>query len=409
MVNFLTLDDFNFKNKTVLLRVDFNSPIEPKNHRILEDTRIRAHGETTIKELSEKGAKTVILAHQGRKGDPDFIPLKQHAEILSKILKTPVRYVDDLYGEKARAAIKRLKSGEILVLENVRDFALETKDGTPEDQAKTDLVKNLAPLADFFINDAFAAAHRAHVSMVGFTAVLPSGAGRIMERELKSLSKVLETPEKPCIFVFGGAKADDSLEISKYVLDKGIATQVLTGGVIGQVFTAAKGYDLGKPNMKFLEKSEATKLIPGIRELVQKYKDRVKTPEDFAIEEDGKRKEITTEELPTECPIYDIGTKTVKSYGAAISKAKSVVISGPMGKYENSDFNYGTKNVLEQVAKSKAFSLAGGGHTIAAIELFKLTHKISYISTAGGALIEFLMGKKLPGVDALEKAASRTL
>jgi phosphoglycerate kinase len=407
MAKFLTLDDFDVKNKTVIVRVDFNSPIDPKTHKILEDTRILAHGETTIKELSDKGAKTVILAHQGRKGDPDFIPLKQHSEILSKILKKPVKYVDDLYGEKAKIAIRSLKSGEILVLENVRDFALETKDGTPEDQAKTDLVKNLAPLADFFINDAFAAAHRAHVSMVGFTAVLPSGAGRIMERELKSLNKVLENPEKPCVFIFGGAKADDSLEISKYVLDKGIATQVLTGGVIGQVFTVAQGYDLGKPNMAFLEKNEAIKLVPGIRELIRKYKDRVRTPIDFAIEENGKRKEITTEELPTECSIYDIGAKTVKSYGAIICKAKSVVISGPMGKYEDSNFKYGTKKVLEQVANSKAFSLAGGGHTIAALGLFKLTDEISYISTAGGALIEFLMGKKLPGVTALEKAALR--
>lgn len=407
MAKFLTLDDIKVKDKVVLVRVDFNSPIDPKTQKILEDTRIRAHAETTIKELAEKGAKTVILAHQGRKGDPDFIPLKQHAEILGKILKKPVKYVDDLYGEKAKAAIKTLRSGEILVLENVRNFPLETKDGTPEDQAKTDLVKNLAPLADFFVNDAFAAAHRAHVSMVGFTPVLPSVAGRIMERELKSLSKVLENPKKPCVFIFGGAKADDSLEISKYVLDKGIASQVLTGGVIGQVFTVAKGYDLGKANMEFLEKNDSMKLVSGIRELVQKYKDSIKTPEDFAVEEDGKRKEITAKELPTKYPMFDIGTRTVKNYGEIISKAKSIVMSGPMGKYEDSKFNNGTKGVLEEVANSKAFSLAGGGHTIAAIELFKLTDKISYISTAGGALIEFLMGKKLPGVTALERAASK--
>jgi phosphoglycerate kinase len=407
MTKFLTLDDIKVKDKVVLVRVDFNSPIDPRTQRILEDTRIRAHAETTIQELSEKGAKTVILAHQGRKGDPDFISLEQHAGILSKILKKPVEYVNDLYGEKAKKAIKSLKSGEILVLENVRNFALETKDGTPEDQAKTDLVKNLAPLADFFVNDAFAAAHRAHVSMVGFTAILPSVAGRIMERELKSLNRVLESPDKPCIFIFGGAKADDSLEISKYVLDKGIATQVLTGGVIGQVFCAAKGYDLGRPNMKFLEKGESMKLMPGIRELMQKYKDSIKTPEDFAVDKNGKRKEITTKELPTIYPIFDIGARTVKSYGKIISKAKSIVISGPMGKYEDNEFDFGTKSVLEQVANSGGFSLAGGGHTIAAIELFKLTDKFSYISTAGGALIEFLMGKKLPGVTALEKAESK--
>jgi phosphoglycerate kinase len=408
MPKFLTLDDVNVKDKVVLVRVDFNSAIDPKTHKILEDARIRASGETTIKELSEKGAKVVILAHQGRKGDPDFIPLKQHAEILSKILKKPLKYVDDLYGEKAKNAIKGLKSGEILVLENVRTFAGETKDGTPEEHAKTELVKNLAPLADLFVNDAFAAAHRAHASIVGFTAVLPSVAGRIMERELKSLGKVLENPEKPCIFILGGAKADDSLEISKYVLDKQIANHVLTGGVVGQVFLAAKGVDLGKPNMDYLEKKELTGFLSGIKALIQKYPDKIKTPLDMAVEVKGKRKEISVNELPTEYPTYDVGTKTVDEYAKIIRKAKSIVISGPMGVYENKEFSFGTKTILEEIANSKAFSLAGGGHTISAIEEFGLTKKISYISTAGGALIEFLMGKKLPGVAALEKAATRT-
>jgi phosphoglycerate kinase len=408
MPKFLTLDDVKVKDKVVLVRVDFNSAIDPKTHKILEDARIRAHAETTIKELSEKGAKVVILAHQGRKGDPDFIPLKQHAEILGKILKKPVKYVDDLYGEKAKNAIKSLKSGEILVLENVRTFAGETKDGTPEEHAKTELVRNLAPLADVFVNDAFAAAHRAHVSMVGFTAVLPSVAGRIMERELKSLGKVLENPEKPCIFILGGAKADDSLEISKYVLDKEIANYVLTGGVVGQVFLAAKGVDLGKPNMDYLEKKELMGFLPGIKALIQKYPNKIKTPLDMAIEVKGKRKEISVNELPTEYPTYDIGAKTVNDYAKIVRKAKSIVISGPMGVYENKEFSFGTKKTLEEIANSKAFSLAGGGHTISAIEEFGLTKKISYISTAGGALIEFLMGKKLPGVVALEKAAART-
>ena len=408
MPKFLTLDDVKVEDKVVLVRVDFNSAIDPKTHKILEDARIRAHAETTLKELAEKGAKVVILAHQGRKGDPDFIPLKQHAEILGKILKRPVKYVDDLFGEKAKNAIRGLKSGEILVLENVRTFAGETKDGSPEEHAKTELVKNLAPLADLFVNDAFAAAHRAHASIVGFTAVLPSVAGRIMERELKSLSKVLENPEKPCIFVLGGAKADDSLEISKYVLDKGIADYVLTGGVVGQVFLAAKGVDLGKTNMDYLKKKELMGLLPGIKALVQKYPDRIKTPQDLAVEVAGKRKEISLKELPTEYSTYDIGTRTVDDYIKIIRKAKSIVISGPMGVYENKEFSFGTRRILEEIANSKAFSLAGGGHTISAIEEFGLTKKISYVSTAGGALIEFLMGKKLPGVVALERAAART-
>jgi phosphoglycerate kinase len=404
MAKYRTLDDFNVKDKVVLVRVDFNSEIDPNTKKVTSDVRIRAHAESTLKELAEKGAKTVVLAHQGRKGDPDFTPLKQHAAILAKILKCPVKYIDVVFGDKAEKAIKALQGGEILVLENVRSFDGETKNGTPEEHAKTELVQALAPLADLFVNDAFAAAHRGHVSMVGFTAVLPSAAGRIMERELKSLSKALEKPEKPCVYVMGGAKADDSLEISKFVLGNGIADSVLVGGVTSQLFLAAKGVDLGKGNMAFLEKKQLLGLVPGIKELMQKYRDKVVVPVDVALDVKGKRKEIPVSKLPSEYSIFDIGAKTVENYAKIIAKAKSIVVSGPMGVYENKEFNYGTKKVLEAIANSKAFSLAGGGNTIAAIEEYGLTKKIGYISTAGGALIEFLMGKKLPGVAALENA-----
>ncbi len=408
MPKILTLDDFDFKGKTALVRVDFNSPIDPNTKKILDDTRIKAHGESTIKELSEKGAKVVILAHQGRPGDPDFTPLKEHAENLARIVGKPVKYADDVYGEKAQKAIKELENGEILVLENVRTFSDEQKKGTPEEHAKTEMVRKLAPLADVFVNDAFAAAHRAHVSIVGFTAVLPSVAGRIMERELKALGKVVHNPEKPCVYILGGAKADDSLKISQYVLKNQVADHVLTGGVVGHLFLSAKGVDLGKPNMELLEKKELMGLVPGIRELMKDYPGKIEVPTDLAVEENGKRLEILTNELPTNYPIFDIGAETVKKYSDIIEGAKSIVISGPMGVFENKEFAYGTKKTFDAIAESKAFSLVGGGHTIAAVEELGLANKMGYVSTAGGALIEFLMGGQLPGVVALEKAAART-
>jgi phosphoglycerate kinase len=406
MAKYKTLDDFQVKDKVVLVRVDFNSEVDPQTKHVTSDVRIKAHAESTIKELAEKGAKTVIIAHQGRKGDPDFTPLKQHAEILGKSLNRPVKYVDDVFGDKAKAAIKALKDGEILVLENVRSWDGETKSGTPEQQSKTALVQNLAPLADLFVNDAFSAAHRGHASMVGFTAVLPSAAGRIMERELRSLGKALEKPEHPCVYVMGGAKADDSLEISKYVLGNGIADYVMLGGVTGQLFLAAKGVDLGKGNMAFLEKKELMQFVPGIKDLLAKYPKAVMVPVDVALDVDGKRKEIPVSELPTDYGMVDIGAQTVEAYSKIIATAKSIVVSGPMGMYEKPQFNYGTKKVLEAIADSKGFSLAGGGNTIAAIEEYGLEKKMGYISTAGGALIEFLMGKKLPGVVALETASA---
>lgn len=408
MARFLTIDDVDVKGKVVLVRVDFNSPVDPETKRVLDDTRIRAHGESTLKELVEKGARVVVLAHQGRPGEPDFIPLRQHAEILERVMGIPVKYVDDLYGEKAKRAIRELKDGEVLVLENTRTYPDERKKKTPEEHAKSEFVKNLAEVADIFVNDAFAAAHRAHASIIGFTPLLPSVAGRIMERELNALSRVLESPEKPCVFILGGAKADDSLRISKYVLENGIADYVLTGGLTGHLFLVAKGFDLGSPNMDLLEKQGVLDLTGGIKNLMEAYPESIKVPLDVAIEVDGKRREISISELPTEYPIYDIGTETIEEYSKIIREAKSIVVSGPPGVYEREEFMKGTKMLLEAVASSQAFSLAGGGHTVAAIEKFGLSEGFSYISTAGGALIEFLMGEKLPGVVALEEAAKRT-
>ena len=407
MTKLLTLDDVDVEGKTVLVRVDFNSPIDVETKKILDETRIRTHGETTIKELVQKGAKVVVLAHQGRPGEPDFTRLEEHAEVLSRVLGNRIKYTNGIFDEKVLDAIRRLENGDVLVLENVRMFAGEQKKGMPEEHAKTEMVLKLAPLADLFVNDAFAAAHRSHVSIVGFTAVLPSVAGRIMERELKSLAKVLESPEKPCVFILGGAKADDALEISRYVLDNGIADFVLTGGVAGHVFLVARGFNLGKPNMDFLERKELLGFVPGIRELMERYPDEIKVPLDVAVEVEGKRKEISVDELPVDYPIFDIGAITVESYARIIRDAKSIVISGPVGVYENSEFVFGTKGIFGEVANSEGFSLAGGGHTVAALQELGLSDKISYISTAGGALIEFLMGKKLPGVVALEKAATR--
>ena len=407
MPKLLTLDDVALAGKTVLVRVDFNSPIDVETKRILDETRIRTHGETTIKELVKKGAKVVVLAHQGRPGEPDFVPLREHAEVLGKVLGRPVRYVDDVFGEKAQKAVRELECGEVLVLENVRTFVDERKKGTPEEHARKEMVVKLAPLVDLFVNDAFAAAHRAHVSIVGFTAVLPSVAGRVMERELKSLSRVLESPEKPCVFILGGAKADDALEISRYVLDNSVADLVLTGGVAGQVFLVARGFDLGKPNMDFLERKEFLRFVLGIKELMQRYPGKIRVPLDVAVEVDGKRKEFSVDELPVDYPIFDVGARTVEDYAGIIKGARSIVVSGPVGVYENSEFVFGTKRIFGEVANSQGFSLAGGGHTVAALQELGLSNKISYISTAGGALIEFLMGKKLPGVVALEKAATR--
>ncbi|MEM3692694.1 MAG: phosphoglycerate kinase [Candidatus Bathyarchaeia archaeon] len=403
--SFLTMDDFDFHNKTVILRVDFNSPLDDAK-RIADDSRIRMHI-PTIRELMDKGAKVVILCHQGRPGDPDFSTLHEHAQRLSKILGRPIGYVDDVYGERAKTAIRHLKPGEALVLENVRTIPEETAKMKSEDFAKTEFVRSLASLADAYVNDGFAVAHRANASVVGFPILLPAFAGRLMESELKALERARRAEEKPCVYILGGAKAEDAAAISEYVLSHGKADFIITGGVIGQLFLHAKGVNLGEANRRFLESKGFLQYVPKIQSLFQDFPDRILTPEDFGVEVVGKRRNISLEDLPTPFLILDIGPRTVERYAKVIKDARIIVLSGPMGVYERSDFMLGTKGVFEAVAMSKAFSVAGGGNTIEALEKLGLRERVGYVSSGGGALMEFLTGKVLPGVEALEKAAER--
>jgi phosphoglycerate kinase len=403
MKDILTLDDFDFKDKTTLVRVDFNSPIDPDTKNITDDTRIRQHAQT-IKELMDKNAKVVILAHQGRKGNPDYSTLEKHAEALSNILNRKVGYVDDVFGEKAQKAIRSLKPGEAVVLDNVRGFPGETAKIPPEAHAKSALVTTLARLADVYVGDGFAVAHRSQASVVGFAGVLPCVAGRVMERELRALGKVRRAEEKPCIYVLGGAKAEDAAAVCEYVLSHGTADYVLTGGVIAHLVLHAKGVDLGNTTVEYLRKKDFLQYVPKIQDLLTAYPDKIWMPVDFGIDVAGTREDIALKDLPTEYSIFDIGPKTVETYTPLLETAKIIVLSGPMGVYERDEFQVGTAGVFNVVAQSNAFSVAGGGNTIEALEKLGLTEKISYLSTGGGALMEYLTGKTLPGVKALERS-----
>lgn len=402
-----TLDDFDFKNKTVILRIDINSPIDEKNGEILDESRFIEHS-ITINELLEKNAKVVILAHQGRKGDKDFTTLEKHAKILGKYVKGKVNYVPDILGEEAIKQINNLKSGEALLLENIRMIDEETEEKSPEEHAKGKIVSTLAPLAQIYVNDAFAAAHRAQASTIGFIPVLPTAIGRIMERELKALEKIVNNPEKPCIYIVGGAKPKESFNVIKYILEKGIANLVLTGGMIAQVFLKVSNIDLGKENENIIEKLGFKPLMPKAEEIINKYKDKIVTPIDFGIEINGERRNIMIHEFPIEYVIKDIGNYTVKLYSYIISLAKAIVMNGPLGVFEEKIFSYGTFEIFKAVGKSKAFSVLGGGHTIAALKKSGLEKNFSYVSTAGGALISYISGEKMPVIEALRKYSFAT-
>lgn len=404
-LDFYTIDDFDLDNKTVLVRVDINSPVDPSNGLILDDTRIKLHAET-IAELSKKGAKTVILAHQSRPGKKDFTTLEQHAEALSNILKHEVAYVDDIFGSHAKDAIGKMKRGDILLLENVRFYSEEILKRDPKLQSETHMVQNLAPMADFFVNDAFAAAHRSQPSLVGFAFALPSAAGRIMERELKALYNAMNNVQKPCVYILGGVKVDDSIMVMENVLENGSADYILTTGLVANIFLWGSGVNIRKYNKEFIEKKGYCDFVRKSKKLLKNFGDQIILPRDLAVCMGDKRVEFSVDDLPNQ-PIFDIGTETIKEYAGYIRRAKTLFANGPAGVFEKDDFNIGTDDILNAIASSPGFSIIGGGHLAAAANQMGLSKGISHISSGGGASINLLAGEDLPVVTVLRDHASK--
>mgnify|MGYP000849543099 CR=1 FL=1 len=400
--DFYTIDDLELDGKTVLVRVDINSPVDPLTGLLLDDTRIRLHSET-ISELAEKGAKTVLIAHQSRPGKNDFTTLRQHAETLSNILERPVGYVDDIFGSNARETISTLEGGEILLLENVRFYSEEILQRKPLEQAETHMVRLLSPLADYFINDAFAAAHRSQPSMVGFAMKLPSAAGRVMERELKALYNAVRNVERPCVYVLGGVKVDDSIMVMENALEAGSADYILTTGLVANIFLWGGGVNIRKQNKKFIEDREYCEFVKKAQNLCKKFKDKILTPSDLAVCKDDKRLEYPSGKLPN-LPIFDLGTETITEYARIIRNARTIFANGPAGVFEKEGFNQGTEDILNAISSSPGFSIVGGGHLAAAANQMGLTG-ISHISSGGGASINLIAGAKLPAVEVLRETA----
>ena len=406
MKEYNTMDDFDFENKTVLLRVDFNMPLNKDTLEILDTTRIEKVL-PTIKELINKNAKIVVLAHQGRQGSWDFTGLEKHALALEKLLGKPVKFIDDIYGKKAQKAIKEMQLSQVIMLDNVRKFDGETERKTAEEHALTEFVQNLYPLADFFVNDAFAAAHRKQCSLIGFTVVLPSAAGRLLEKELTTLSKIVANPEKPSVFLFGGAKFSDVIVTIERLLENKTADKIILTGLPANAFLKAEGINLGDKNEEMLAKEGTPENYEDIKNLLRKYKENIYLPSDFAQQTNTERSEINLSDLPTQYNLYDIGEKSIKSFKDILSSAKTVFLSGPCGVFEKPAFMKGTQEIFTYVANSDVFSIVGGGHTVAAVEQLGLDEKISHISTGGGSLERFMMGEKLAVVEALKAARNK--
>ena len=406
-----TLDDFDLKGKTVLCRVDMNQPVDRATGTLKSTQRIEACAKT-VRELIAKGARTVLMAHQGSDIEyKNFYTTRPHGRVLEKLLEREVKFVEDVCGPTAREAIREMRDGDVLLLDNVRFCSEEQTlfelklQLTHEQQAKTQVVQKLAPLADLYVCDAFAAAHRDQPTLCGFEQVLPSAMGRLFEREYCVVSELMEAPEHPCVFVLGGSKISDAFMMMETVLGSGAADRVLTGGLVGQILLASQGIEIGSGTLGFIEKSGYGEYIEKAKGIYAKYADQIVLPVDLAQVRDGARIEEKVGAIDADFDAMDIGSATAEIYRKAILEAKTVFANGPVGVFEKAESELGTKILFESMAQSEAFTVVGGGDSVTAATKYKVTDQLGYICTGGGALIRFLTGEELPVVKALRHAA----
>ena len=390
-MNKKSVRDVDVAGKRVFVRVDFNVPLE--NGQITDDTRIR---ETlpTIRYLIEKGARVILASHLGRpKGKVvEEMRLTPVAARLSELLGKPVAKADEAIGQAVEAKIAELGNGDVLLLENVRFY--------PGEEANDpELAKAFAALADLYVNDAFGAAHRAHASTEGIAHYLPAVSGLLMEKELSVLGKALHNPDRPFTAIIGGAKVKDKIDVINNLL--GIADNVIIGGGLSYTFLKAQGYEIGKS----LVDNEKLDLANGFIRKAKEKGVNFMLPVDVVVADafsaDANTKVVPIDGIPRDWEAIDIGPKTRELYAETIAKSKLVVWNGPMGVFEIEPFSHGTRAVAEACAKTSAYTIIGGGDSAAAVEKFQLADKMDHISTGGGASLEFMEGKALPGVVAL--------
>lgn len=382
------ITDIDIIGKKVLVRVDFNVPL--KDGAISDDTRIQA-ALPTINYLLEQDASPILCSHLGRpKGVDPVFSLKPVAEYLADLVDVPVKFAEDCVGSIAEEAVMTLQPGEILVLENTR-FHEGEKKNDPE------MAKQMASLADVFVNDAFGTAHRAHASNVGVAEYLPAVAGFLLEKEIKYLGQAIADPSRPFVAILGGAKVSDKIDVIRNLLTK--ADQVLIGGGMANTFFKAQGYSMADS----LVEEEA---LNTARSLLNEGNTSLRLPVDIVIadsfSEEAESKVMDMGAVPTGWRVLDIGPETVANYAKVISEAGTVVWNGPMGVFEFPPFAKGTFGLAHAVADSSATSIIGGGDSVAAIKQSGLADKVTHISTGGGASLEMLEGKELPGLAALE-------
>lgn len=388
-MNKKTIRDVDVAGKRVLVRVDFNVPMD-KSGKITDDTRIRA-ALPTLRYLIDHNAKVILASHLGRPNGQvvDRLRMGPVGERLGELLGRPVQYIGECVGPEVQGKVAQLGQGDVLMLENLR-FHPE------EEQNRADFAGQLASLGDIYVDDAFGTAHRAHASTAGVASYLPAVAGFLLEKEIDLLSRALEHPERPFVAIMGGAKVSDKFAVIENLLTK--VDRLLIGGGMANTFLAGQGFEVGK---SLLELDQ----VPVAEELLRVASDRIGLPADVVAatkaEASAQSKVVGVEEVPADMMIVDIGPDTVREFAKSIRGARMILWNGPMGIFEIPRFAAGTKAIAELIASSGAVSIVGGGDSVAALEQLGLANKITLVSTGGGATLEFLEGKTLPGVAVL--------
>ena len=401
-IDYTSYRDVDLKGKKVLMRVDINSNIDVEKMEITKSPRIGVLV-PFLKEIYKESA-VIIIAHQSRPGNDDFTDLDIHAKEIERQLGRPVKFVKDIFGNDAVNAIKELKPGEVLVLNNIRMYEAEMKGYNDFSEAENlDMIKTLFPLVDYAIVDAFGAAHRAHASIVGWPKMI---AGPITDKELNNLKKIMEAPDKPMAMLIGGAKAIDKFKAMKYNFEDGKLDYALCSGLTAILIFEALGKNMGAVNHKIIAKDlEANRDM--LIETYKKYEDKIILPDDLIIEENGARKTITIDEAGSyNTTTGDIGPKTVEKFKEIMKKCKTIIANGPPGIFEMEIFRDATNEMVTamvEATKNGALTIIGGGEMGAAAEMSGLADGVSFISTAGGAMLEIISGKDLPMIRALRE------
>ena len=395
----LTLEDLDLEGKRVFARVDINTPIHPETGELMEQARF----EEAVRTIGDLGKSRVVVAsHQGRVARSDYTSLEVHARVMAKMLGKKVRFVPDVFGPEALSEMDSLADGEVLVLDNLRFAAEENQEYKPADAEKTFMVRRIKDHVDASVLDAFSTAHRSSPSIVGFAGLVPTCAGRTVGRELRMLDRIFAVEKGPYVTVLGGAKVNDRLEAIDALITNNRADKVLLCGVVGLVFLKAAGklkFDLGVDGEQ--------KLVAKARALIEDEPERYGLPTDVAVRVDGGRKEVEPGTLGAPVPVLDIGSDTVARYSRQIKGAGTVFMSGPPGAFEYDEFSLGTEGLLRAMASSFGTTIISGGHLSTALRKYGIHDQIDHTSTAGGALVQYLAGKRLPLIDALERAADK--